>query len=200
MGLKERINLIEVPDAVPQRGNRFTRFLGQVYMAAIGWRLAGELPDLAKFVLVLAPHTSNVDFLVGIGPLFALGLRLSFMAKSALFWEPLGTYLRWVGAVPIERSAAGGAVREALTQFEEQDKFVLLITPEGTRKKVARWKSGFHRIASKAGVAIVPLTFDYGRREYRFGTPLTPTDDMEEDIKTLQAFFNAEQARNPDQY
>ncbi len=200
MGLKEHINLIEVPDAIPQRGNRFTSFLGQTYMAAIGWRLAGELPDLAKFVLILAPHTSNVDFLVGIGPLFALGLRLSFMAKSALFWEPFGTYLRWLGAVPVQRSAAGGAVREALNQFEQRDKFILLITPEGTRKKVTRWKSGFHRIASKAGVAIVPLTFDYGRREYRFGEPYTPTDDMEEDIKTLQLFFNAGQARKPDQY
>jgi 1-acyl-sn-glycerol-3-phosphate acyltransferase len=158
------------------------------------------LPDLAKFVVIIAPHTSNTDFLVGLAPLFALGLRVSFMAKSALFWEPLGTYLRWVGAVPIERSAAGGAVREALKQFEEKDQFILVITPEGTRAKVTRWKSGFHRIALKAGVPIVPLTFDYGRREFRFGAPYTPTDDLAGDVKTLQAFYHAGQAKNPDQF
>lgn len=200
MGLEERINLIEVPDANPQRGNRVTRFLGQAYMAAIGWRLAGEVPDFPKYVLVLAPHTSNMDFLVGLAPLFALGIRVSFMAKSALFWEPFGTYLRWLGGVPVDRSAAGGAVRGALNEFEKRDKFVLLITPEGTRKKVTRWKSGFHRIARKAGVPIVPLTFDYGRHEFRFGSPYEPTDDMQGDIKAVQAFFNADQAKNPNQY
>jgi len=200
MSLKERINLIKVPDAVPQRGNRVTRFLGQAYMALTGWRLEGEVPDLPKFVLIVAPHTSNADFLVGMGPLFALGLRLSFMAKQSLFWEPFGTYLRWVGGVSVDRKAPGGSVREALNQFEERDKFVLVITPEGTRVKVKRWKTGFYRIARTANVPIVPITFDYGSKEFRFGSPLMPTGDMKEDIKTLQEFYSDIQAKYPENY
>jgi 1-acyl-sn-glycerol-3-phosphate acyltransferase len=200
IGLKERINLIEVPEAVPQRGNRFTRFLGQLYTALISWRYAGEIPDLPKFVLILAPHTSNVDFAVGLAPLFALGLRLSFMAKSSLFWEPFGTYLRWLGGTPIKRKASGGYVDQAINQFQQHDQFVLLITPEGTRTKVDRWRTGFYHIAHGAGVPLLPVTFDYGFREFRFGKPLMPTGDMEADIKTLQAFFHAGQARKPDNY
>ena len=200
MGLKTRINLIEVPDAVPQRGSRFSLFMGQAYMAFIGWRLAGEVPNLPKFVLIVAPHTSNLDFPVGLAPLFALGLRLSFMAKKPLFWEPFGTYLRWLGGVPIDRDASGGSVQEAVNQFEMREKFILAITPEGTRQKVKRWKSGFYIIAHKAGVPIVPLTFDYGRREFRFGAPLMPTGDMEEEIKILQRFYDRSQARNPDSF
>jgi 1-acyl-sn-glycerol-3-phosphate acyltransferase len=200
MGLKERINLIEVPEAVPQRGNRFTKFLGQVYTALIGWRYAGELPNLPKFVLIIAPHTSNIDFPVGLAPLFALGLRLSFMAKSSLFWEPLGTYLRWLGGAPIDRKAAGSYVGAAITEFEQRDQFILVITPEGTRTKVDRWKTGFYHIARGAGVPILPVTFDYGRREFRFGTPLMPSEDLEGNIKTLQEFYNAGQARKPENY
>ncbi len=200
MGLKRRINLIEVPDAVPQRGNRVSLFLGQAYMALIGWRLAGELPNLPKFVLIVAPHTSNMDFFVGMAPLFALGLRLSFMAKKPLFWEPFGTYLRWLGGVPIDRHASGGSVQEAVKQFNLREKFILVITPEGTRTKVERWKTGFYIIAQKAGVPIVPLTFDYGHHEFHFGPLLMPTGDMKKDIEILQSFYDRSQARNPDSF
>lgn len=200
MGLKERINLIEVPDKVPQRGNRFTRFCGQLYTALIGWRYTGDFPDLPKFVLVIAPHTSNTDFLVGMAPLFALGLRVSFMAKSSLFWEPFGTYLRWLGAAPIDRKLTGGYVQAAIAQFEERDRFILVITPEGTRTKVGRWKTGFYHIARGAGVPILPVVFDYGRHEFRFEDLLIPTDDLDEDIRKLQSLYNASQANKPDNF
>ncbi len=197
MSLQKRINLIPVPDEIPQRGNRLTHFLGSSFMALTGWRTAGKLPPLSKFVMIMAPHTSNMDFMVGMGPMFALGLRVSFMAKSSLFWEPFGRYLRWVGAVPIDRSAPGGSVREAVKEFEKRERFILVITPEGTRKKVERWKTGFYFIACQAGVPIVPLTFDYSKREIRFGSPLNPSNDKEKDLATLKSFFHAGQARNP---
>ena len=200
MGLKEHINLVEVPDAVPQRGNRFTRFFGQLYTALIGWRYAGDFPDLPKCVLIIAPHTSNIDFPVGLAPLFALGLRLSFMAKSSLFWEPLGTYLRWLGGAPIDRKLTGGYVQAAIAQFDQRDQFMLVITPEGTRMKVGRWKTGFYYIAHGAGVPIFPVVFDYGRREFRFEQPLIPSDDMEGDIETLRNYYNATQARKPENF
>ncbi len=200
MGLRDRISLIDIPDAVPQRGNRLTRFIGQLYTALMGWKYAGEFPDLPKFVMIIAPHTSNIDFPLGLAPLFTLGLRLSFMAKSSLFWEPLGTYMRWLGGAAIERKATGGYVQAAIAQFEQRDQFILAITPEGTRTKVDRWKTGFYHIAQGAGVPILPLIFDYSRREFRFEELLIPSDDMEGDIKILQSYYNAGQARKPENY
>ncbi|MDX1414800.1 MAG: lysophospholipid acyltransferase family protein [Candidatus Promineifilaceae bacterium] len=200
MVFKERINMIEVPEALPIRGNRLTRFLGRAQMAMMGWRFAGELPDLPKMVLILAPHTSNMDFIVGLAPLFALGLRLSFMAKSQLFWEPFGTYLRWLGSVPIDRSAPGGVVRQAVRQFEGNDKFLLVITPEGTRTKVKQWKTGFYVIAKHAEVPILPLVFDYGQREVRFEELLVPSGDLEKDLKILKSYYHPSQARNPNSF
>ena len=200
MGLRERINLIDVPDKVPQRGNRFTLFLGRLYMALLGWRCAGEIPNFPKFVLIIAPHTSNMDFIVGLAPLFALGLRFSFMAKSSLFWEPFGTYLRWLGGIPIDRKAAGGSVQAAINQFNERDQFIIVITPEGTRTSVERWKTVFYHIAHGAGVPLLPIVFDYSRREIRFEEPLQPSDDMAEDIKKLRRYYRSEHARKPENF
>ena len=120
------------------------------------------------------------------------------MAKKQLFWEPFGTYLRWLGGVPIDRTAPGGSVQEAVNQFHSRDRFLLVITPEGTRTKVERWRTGFYIIAKKAGVPILPLVFDYGKREVRFEKLLMPSGDMEKDFKILQSYYNRSQARNPD--
>jgi 1-acyl-sn-glycerol-3-phosphate acyltransferase len=200
MDLAARVNLIEVPELVPQRGNRLTRWMGELYTVLMGWRFAGELPNLPRFVLIIAPHTSNMDFLVGLSPLFTLGLRLSFMAKSSLFWEPLGTYLRWLGGTPIDRQASGGYVEAAINEFQAREQFVIVITPEGTRTSVGRWRTGFYYIARGAGVPIVPVVFDYGRREVRFEPPLTPSADMERDMEILQSYYHAGQARKPENF
>jgi 1-acyl-sn-glycerol-3-phosphate acyltransferase len=197
MGLAERINLPELPPAVPTRGNHFTRYLGQFASAASGWSYEGNFPDEPKYVIAIVPHTSNVDFLVGLLPLFSWGLRLDFMGKESLFWEPFGTFLRWLGGVPINRSSSGGMVAQAIKAFNERDEFVLVITPEGTRTKVERWKTGFYHIANQAGVPIVPVGFDYATKTVKIGPPLTPTGDMESDFAELRAFFANVQARHP---
>lgn len=200
MGLQERIQLVNVPESVPQRGNRVTRFLGQLYTALIGWHFEGAFPDQPKIVLVLAPHTSNIDFLVGLAPLFALGLRLSFMAKDSLFWGPLGVYLRWLGAVPIVRSAGRGYVDAAIKEFREREQFVLVITPEGTRTRVEHWKSGFYHIARGANVPILPVVFDYSRKEVRFEELFCLSGEQEKDIEKLRSLYDASQARVPSNY
>jgi 1-acyl-sn-glycerol-3-phosphate acyltransferase len=200
MGLEERLRLPEVPDAIPQRGNRLTLFLGRAYTALMGWHYAGQFPDQPKMMMIVAPHTSNVDFPVGLAPLFALGLRLSFMAKKSLFWEPLGTYMRWLGGAPIDRKATGGYVEAAINEFNERDQFILVITPEGTRLRTDRWRSGFYHIAQGANVPIFPVVFDYSRKEFRFEEVLWPTGDIEVDIKKLQEYYSAEQARIPENF
>ena len=198
MSLAERINLPEVEPSVPRRGNRFTRFIGCLSMAATGWSYDGNFPDEPKFIIAIVPHTSNIDFPVGLNVLFSMGLRLEFMGKDTLFWEPQGTVLRWLGGVPIDRNAAGGAVVSAVEQFKERDRFVLVITPEGTRGKAERWKTGFYHIANNAEVPIVPAGFDYGTKTVKIGPPLWPSGDMEADFAKLHEFYSDIQARYPE--
>ena len=198
MGLAQRINLPDIPSAVPRRGNSLTRFLGQLSMAASGWQFEGNFPDEAKFIIAVVPHTSNTDFPVGLNVLFSMGLRLEFLGKDSLFWEPFGTFLRWLGGVPVNRSAVGGMVGQAVEQFKERDQFVLTIAPEGTRGKVDRWKTGFYHIAHQAGVPIVPVGFDYATKTIKIGLPLYTSGDMEADFDQLHEFFANVQGRVPE--
>jgi 1-acyl-sn-glycerol-3-phosphate acyltransferase len=198
MNLAERIKLPEVAPSIPRRGNRFSRFVGRLSMAASGWKYDGNFPDEPKFIIAIVPHTSNIDFPVGLNVLLSMGLRLEFMGKKSLFWEPQGTILRWLGGVPIDRDAAGGSVGSAIEQFKQRDKFVLVITPEGTRGKVTKWKTGFYRIAEGAGIPIVPAGFDYRTKTIKIGPPLMPSGDMEADFALLRDFYTDIEARYPE--
>lgn len=198
MSLVERINLPEVAPSVPRRGNRLSRYLGRLSMAASGWRYEGNFPDEPKFIIAIVPHTSNMDFPIGLNVLMSMGLRLEFIGKKSLFWEPQGTILRWFGGVPVDRNAAGGVVGSAIEEFNKREQFVLVITPEGTRSKVEKWKTGFYRIAYGAGVPIVPAGFDYATKTVKIGPPLVPSGDMEADFAKLREFYAGIEGKYPD--
>ena len=198
MSLAERINMPEVAPSIPRRGSRLSRFIGRFSMAASGWSYEGNFPDEPKFIIAIVPHTSNIDFPVGVNVILSMGLRLEFMGKKSLFWEPQGTILRWFGGVPVDRNAPGGSVGSAIEQFNNRDKFVLVITPEGTRGRVDKWKTGFYRIAHGASIPIVPAGFDYGTKTIKIGRPLWTSGDMEADFAKLREFYADIQARYPE--
>ena len=106
--------------------------------------------------------------------------------------------MRWLGGIPIDRDAAGGTVGQAVQEFQDNEQFVLVITPEGTRSKVERWKTGFYRIAEAAEVPVVPVGFDYGTKTIKIGPALWPSGDMEADFAVLHEFFAGVQAKNPE--
>src|SRR5262249_34898554 len=144
----------------------FWRFAGRTVLASRGWNLEGELPNLPKFVIALAPHTSNWDFVFGASVMFALDIQLAFLGKHTLFRVPLlSSFLRWIGGIPVERSAAHGVVAESVRAFRDAgEKRVLVITPEGTRSRVEKFRTGFLHIARGAGVPVVLVGLDYGKR------------------------------------
>jgi 1-acyl-sn-glycerol-3-phosphate acyltransferase len=187
----------ELPSQAPRRGNAFSRWLGRSLLRLGGWRVVGGFPDLPQYVVIIAPHTSNWDFFIGINVVFGLGLRASFLGKHVLFKGPFGALLRWMGGVPIDRRAAHGTVGEAVDAFRRRERFVLGVTPEGTRARVARWKTGFYHIACGANVPIVPVALDYAAREAQIGAPFYPTGDDEGDIACLQAHFAGVRGKNP---
>ncbi len=169
-------------------------------MSLSGWRFDGAMPNEPKFVISVAPHTSNWDFCVGIAAVFALRLRVSFLGKDTLFKGPLGLFMRWLGGIPVDRSVSRDRVAESVHAFKSNGQLVLAVAPEGTRKRVAEWKSGFYYVAHGAGVPIVPVAFDYGSRAVRIGAPIITSGDREADIATLKSFYRGIVARHPDQF
>lgn len=158
-------------------------------MRVLGWRLEGSLPDLRKFVIIVAPHTSNWDFPVGVAAKLALRLQVTFLAKDSLFRFPLGVIMRALGGMPVDRSASHDLVKGIVSEFARRDQLVLVVAPEGTRKKVERWRTGFYHMARGANVPIVPVALDWGARAVRIGTPVQTTGDLERDLVGLQAWY-----------
>jgi 1-acyl-sn-glycerol-3-phosphate acyltransferase len=186
--------------SVPQRGNAFSRGVGRLGLAILRFHFEGAVPDVARLVMIVAPHTSNWDFVVGLFAKLALGLRARFIAKHTLFRGPFGSFLRWLGGIPVDRKAAGGVVESAIEILRTGDKVYLVLTPEGTRKKVPAWRSGFYRIAHGAGVPIFPVAFDYRKRAITFAPLFAPTGDYEADLPALRSHFDAAMAYRPENY
>jgi 1-acyl-sn-glycerol-3-phosphate acyltransferase len=175
-------------------------WLGRTSMGLTGWRFEGEVPDVRKLVLIVAPHTSNWDFLVGLQAKLALRLGGVFIGKHTLFRFPLGVFMRWLGGIPVDRSAAAGFASEVARVLRAAERMTVVLAPEGTRKRIPQWKSGFYRIATEAGVPILPVGFDYPRRVVFFAPLFHPTGDYEKDLARLRAYYRAEMGKKPENY
>ena len=186
----------ELPPRVPRRGNVLSRTLARGLLALFGWRVDGEFLDRPKMVAIVAPHTSNWDFVVGILVVFALGLRVRFLGKHTLFNPWLGWLMRWLGGTPVIRDTPQGAVADAAEMIAREERILLGIAPEGTRRRGTPWRSGFYNIALAAKVPILPAAFDYGRRSLRLFPLFEPTGNYEADLARLQALYEGVRGRN----
>lgn len=186
------------PGALPHGGQGPLVVVGRVALRLMGWRIEGALPALPRYILIVAPHTSNWDFFVGLAAKFALGLRAQWLGKHSLFRGPIGWIARALGGIPVDRSRPDGVIEGVLAGMQRAPTFVLALAPEGTRKYIAQWKTGFYRIAVAAQVPVVPVTFDWSTRTVGLtAPPLTPTGDMAADIAGLRARYRKEMARRP---
>jgi 1-acyl-sn-glycerol-3-phosphate acyltransferase len=186
-----------IPPNLPQvKPNRFTRWLGRSVLRLGGWRVVGNIPDLPKAVLIVAPHSSNWDGLWGMAAKIAMGLKVCVLGKAQLFWWPLGPLLRRLGAVPVDRSSPQGTVEQAVAVIRANDRIWFTLTPEGTRKRVEKWKSGFLKIARRADVPIVMAYFHYPDRTIGIGDVFHPTGDEEADMAAVRAWYRRWQGRN----
>ena len=179
----------QLPASIPRRGNVFSRLLGLAGLAAAGWRMEGEFPDRPKLLAIVAPHTSNWDFALGIAAVYALGLHVRFLAKHTLFNPWIGWLMRWFGGTPVIREAPQGAVAQVVEVLEREPAIFLAITPAGTRKRGAPWRSGFYHMAHAARVPILPIAFDRDRRAIRVFAPFEASGDYAADLPRLQAFY-----------
>ncbi len=171
------------------------RSLGRAYLRLGGWRIVGDFPSEAKHVAVVAPHTSNWDFFLGIAVMFATELRVSWLGKHAIFRWPVRGLLKRLGGIPVNRSAAHGVVGESTAAFETRPALMLALAPEGTRKGPSRWRSGFHAIAMGAKAPIFPVAFDYGPKLVRLLPLFHPSGNYEADLAALHEIFRAVQGK-----
>ncbi len=160
-----------------------------------GW--TGGFPDRDRIVIVAAPHTSNWDAVIGLAAIAQLELRLTVYGKNTLFFPPLGWMLRRYGAIPVDRSKPGGIVERALERFTGHRPFLLGMTPEGTRSRTDGWKSGFHRIAVEAGVPIVVVVIDWGKRQIGIAGTVEPNGDLVADLASIGALMEGVQGKIP---
>ena len=184
----------------PLRGTRLSRALGRAALRLAGWRIEGEVPRLPRFVIIVAPHTSNWDFLVGVAAMFALSLRVHVLGKHPLFRGPLGPVMRWLGGEPVDREAPDGVVEGVVARIGSSPRYLLALSPEGTRRPIARWRTGFHRIAGAAAIPIVPVWLDWSRHVIGIGEPMMPSADRDADIAALRAHYRSGMGRFPERY
>lgn len=182
----------------PSRGSRLGAALCHGLLRLAGWRLEGRLPAEPRFVLIVAPHTSNWDFIIGVLAMFALRLRASWLGKHSIFRFPVAGLLRWLGGEPVDRSVHRGTVGAEIDRFRSRKAWVLAISPEGTRKRVPEWKTGFYRIALGADVPVLPVWFDYSRRVVGLGTLVRVTGNEAEEIAGIRGLYHSGMARHPE--
>ncbi len=179
--------------------NRFTIWLGRVVYKMIGWQVEGSVPEsVPKSVMIVAHHTSNWDFPIGLFGSFALNIKPFWIGKHSLFNWPMGRLMRWLGGIPIDRRHSKDFVKHAIQLLNDHEKLMLVIAPEGTRKRVDQWKSGFYYIANGASVPIICAFIDYKRKVTGIGPIIMPTGDIQADLQKIRAFYQTITAKKPE--
>ncbi len=178
---------------------RLAKFM---YHKVLGWQVEGDYEilrsDIKKAVIIAVPHTSWHDFYIGVLVRAVLGIKVNFIGKKELFIFPFGYFFKALGGRPIDRKNNQNKVEAITKLFTANEIFRIALAPEGTRKKVEKWRTGFYYIAKAAKVPIVMFTLDFENKKNTFSKPFYPTNDIESDFKTLQAFFSDVKGKIPE--
>ncbi|AKC86592.1 lysophospholipid acyltransferase family protein [Pseudoxanthomonas suwonensis] len=187
-----------IPPNMPQvpARRRFSRWLGRTVLRLGGWRVTGELPDIPRLVLIAAPHSSNWDGVWGMAAKLALGFDVRVLGKDSLFWWPLSIVLRRLGVIAVDRGNPQGVVEQAIELVRTSPRMWYALTPEGTRKPVRQWKSGFLKIAHGAGVPVLMAYFHYPDRTIGVGPLFHPSGDLQADMAAVREWYRPWMGKN----
>ncbi len=174
-----------------------SKTLANAILRVLGWRVQVTWPSTNKYVLIGAPHTSNLDFVYMLLFKFAIGLDPHWVGKDSMFRWPLGGLWNKIGGIPVNRRSRNNFVDQMVEAFRQRDEMILVISPEGTRSKVGYWKSGFYYIALGAGVPIMLGFLDFGRKMGGIGPAIMPTGDIQADFTFIRNFYAGMKGRHP---
>jgi 1-acyl-sn-glycerol-3-phosphate acyltransferase len=170
-----------------------------IFLKLLGWKIEGTIDgNIKKCVLMVMPHTCNFDFFIGLFSRGIIDLEMNFVGKKELFKFPFGWYFRSIGGAPLDRSGGKNNVDATVDVFNSREVFRMAIAPEGTRKKVTELRTGFYYIALKANVPIIPVAFDFGKKEVKLGQPISLTGNYDADIKIILSHFKGVKGKYPE--
>ena len=175
-----------------QKMQRFCKWL----MERLGWSMQGEWPDLKKMVIIAAPHSSAWDVILGLLVIQGSGMKVVFMGKQEVFKWPLGSILKYLGGMPVNRAAPGGVIDQVVGEIQKSEQMWFALAPEGTRKAVKEWKTGFWKIAKQANVPVCCAYFHFPDKVVGVGKVFELSDDMEADIAQIRAWYKPYQGGN----
>ena len=173
-------------------------FPARLALKLSGWKVHGSPPEVKRCIMIAAPHTSNWDFALMLMVVFTLKLDLRWIGKHSLFPWPVAWLMKWLGGIPVNRSQASNVVDDMIKEFQENEKLVLLSTPEGTRSQVSKWRTGFYHIAVGANVPIQPICLDGPGKNIDFEPLFIVSGDKEDDLREIKAIFHGKQGVRPE--
>ena len=164
-----------------------------IYFKFLGWQIVGNTnfskDSVKKAIIIAVPHTSWHDFYIGLLLRAITQVKTNFIGKKELFVFPFGLFFRALGGRPINRQANENKVDSIAKLFNENDEFRITLAPEGTRKKVEEWRTGFYYIAKKANVPIIIFTLEFEKKQNKISEPFYPTNDVKTDFEYMHSFF-----------
>ncbi len=166
----------------------------------LGWKEKGAFPDIKKIVVIIAPHTSMSDFVIGKLYYGTIRRKPNFIIKKEMFFFPFGYILKALGGIPVDRKKGVSIIEQIVKKIEKSDKVIINITPEGTRKPVKRWKKGFYQIATKANIPIAVAYMDYGNKELGVKMVLNPSGDYDKDIKIIRQQYSGVSGKHKENF
>jgi len=169
-----------------------------LFLKLIGWKLEGRPPTEPKYVLIAVPHTTNWDFPITLAMAFVFDFEIFWMGKDSLFKGWKGPVMRWMGGIAIDRSSSNNVVEQTIEAFNNNERLVVTIPPEGTRSKVDKWKTGFYYIAKGANIPVVMFAFDFENKQIIIAPPYYLTDDMNADMNHFYDFYRDIKGAKPD--
>lgn len=187
------------------RANRpvFFQWLGRSLLTILGWKVLGKVvsdDNKSNIVAIAAPHTSNWDGVLGVAAIVGLDVKVNFIGKHTVFKSLLGTFLKYLGGIPVNRQHPGGVIKAVAEKMKDINCSLLGLAPEGTRSKVKNWKTGFLRIAEEINAKIILVSWDFKKKEILLGKFFTPSGDYKKDIEFLKNYYKSFAPKIPENF
>ena len=189
-----------VPKIYRAKRSFILHMIGKIFLYLTGWKIEGTLPNVKRIVVVSAPHTSNWDFIFGMIILFGIDIKAYYLLKKSVFIPIFKILLSKLGGIPVDRNNPELLVQTIADYSKNNEGILIVVTPEGTRKKVTKWKTGFLRIAKISNSIILPMGLDYPTKTFRLEKAFIPTGDNDKDILALKFIFKDYRGRHPSRH
>ena len=186
-----RISENQIPKRLRGNRSKLLRKFGRFGINMSGWSIKGKIPDEERIVLIAAPHTSNWDFILAMLAIFGLNINLRWLGKHSIFKPGFKIFFEWLGGIPVYRDDPSSLIENVVNIVNEEKSIVIAMTPEGTRKKVKRWKTGFLRIAEQTNSKILLISIDAPTKIIKIGKIFNPSGDNEKDLAYIQKYYSA---------